>query len=244
MEQSCLPPRVFYSLAEIESLWGVCGSEVRQWIVHGTLEVHVWLPLMSVYELIEEKAGKHLVARQGLRHFEGYVSLSPCRYRALLRQDRVYLREFRDAETNDRLVLPENADDFQICHSDIVILQSERERFEIRYQIRSGAFRRSGWPNRGDANPSNRRFDPSFKTVLIQGREHRFGDIQAAILQRLYQAALDGEPWQAGKRVLSEAGSQSFTISNVFKRNPVWRRLIDSDGRGAYRLRKSFLATL
>jgi hypothetical protein len=40
-----------------------------------------------------------------------------------------------------------------------------------------------------------------------------------------------------GKLILGEAGSSSTRMSDVFKSQPHWRRLIDSDGRGRYRLR-------
>ena len=45
-----------------------------------------------------------------------------------------------------------------------------------------------------------------------------------------------GEPWQSGKAILAAAGSRSLKMSDVFKSKKNWRLLIESDGRGAYRL--------
>jgi hypothetical protein len=53
----------------------------------------------------------------------------------------------------------------------------------------------------------------------------------------LDEAATSSNPWREGKLILGEAGSASTRMADVFKSQPHWRRLIDSDGRGRYRLR-------
>jgi len=52
----------------------------------------------------------------------------------------------------------------------------------------------------------------------------------------LHEAARRGEPWQSGKAILSAAGSKSLKMSDVFKSQKQWRSLIESNGRGNYRL--------
>ena len=43
-------------------------------------------------------------------------------------------------------------------------------------------------------------------------------------------------PDDIGKAILAAAGSRSLKMSDVFKSKKNWRLLIESDGRGAYRL--------
>lgn len=81
--------------------------------------------------------------------------------------------------------------------------------------------------------------DPSFRVVQVDGQAHSFGDIQSNVLRLLHQASQSGEPWQSGKRLLKDAGSVSFSLPNVFKRRPIWRKLVISDRQGNYRLSSS-----
>jgi hypothetical protein len=61
--------------------------------------------------------------------------------------------------------------------------------------------------------------------------------VQARIVKVLHQAALTGDHWCVGKAVLRQAGSGCTRLSDAFKSQSNWRRLIESDGKGRYRLR-------
>jgi hypothetical protein len=63
------------------------------------------------------------------------------------------------------------------------------------------------------------------------------GPIQAKIVKQLHKAALTNEPWRSGTLLLEGAGSTSIKLADVFKSKRHWRRLIESDRRGKYRLR-------
>jgi hypothetical protein len=63
------------------------------------------------------------------------------------------------------------------------------------------------------------------------------GPVLARVVKRLHDAAISAIPWCEGKLILGEAGSSSTRMADVFKSQPHWRRLIESDGRGRYRLR-------
>ena len=45
------------------------------------------------------------------------------------------------------------------------------------------------------------------------------------------------DPWQHGRYILEEAGSNLLRMIDLFKSQPQWRSLIESDRRGSYRLR-------
>jgi hypothetical protein len=62
------------------------------------------------------------------------------------------------------------------------------------------------------------------------------GTIEAKIIALLHDAAREGTPCQCGKDILTKAGSRCLRMQDVFKSQPGWRELIESDGRRAYRL--------
>lgn len=233
-----LPQRVFYSLTDIQQLWGVTQSELRQWLAYGELTACVWLPLMIFYEVIEEAEGNRLVLTRNPIHKEGYMPVFPHHCRSLFSNEQTCLREFPNDEANGRYALPDTAEGFQIKFSDLLILHDERIRFETEHEVAlpiSPPSRLAGGPNP---------LDPTFRNICYQGKHYRFGDVQAAVLRLLYEATLAGTDWQNGKKLLESAGSRSFTVSNIFKRNKIWRQLVESDGRGLFRLNKKFLESI
>ena len=242
------PERIFYSLNDLEKLWSVENTDIKQWIMHGSLAAHVWLPLLSMIETREESRGAQIMLTKSLRHWEGYTPLFPHHCRTVFKSGRVYLREFMCQDNNARLILPETADSIRIDAHDIVILNEVRKRFENEHHIGQTSICNVKIIGRVGKSkpqvPGRSRFDKNFRKLTFRGQDFSFGIIQADILRQLYEAAIDGDPWQNGKRLLDKASSQSFTIANVFKRNPLWRHLVVSDGRGAYRLSEDFLSSL
>ena len=244
---ACLPERVFYSLNDIQKIWEASESDIRQWLINGQLNTHIWLPMISVYEIYEEVQGAQIIVTKKLRHWEGYAPLYPYQCRAVFKSGKVYLRDFFCSDNSCKLRLPDTADSICVLQSELVILNEERKRFENKYQVNETnicSVKVIGRVGTGKSKINISSFDPSFKRVNFQGQKYSFGNIQAEIVRQLYEAAVKGEPWQNGKQILSKAGSQSFTVSNVFKRNPLWRHLIVSDGRGSYRLDEKFLSSL
>ncbi|WP_424931925.1 hypothetical protein [Amaricoccus macauensis] len=78
---------------------------------------------------------------------------------------------------------------------------------------------------------------PDYRTVRLGATELSLGPVQADVVRLLHKAALTDQPWCDGKTLLSKAGAASFRMSDVFKSQARWRDLIQSDGRGRYRLR-------
>jgi hypothetical protein len=81
------------------------------------------------------------------------------------------------------------------------------------------------------------RNDPTYKHVWLNGIQFTLGPLQAKIVKLLHQAALTDDPWRTGKEILSQAGSTQSKLVDVFKSRKDWQLLIESDGRGMYRLR-------
>ena len=79
-----------------------------------------------------------------------------------------------------------------------------------------------------------------FSEVTLGDRTYTLGPIQAQVVRILYDAATTASPWRHGKLVLAEAGSSCTRMADLFKTQPEWRKLIQSDRRGKYRLNIKF----
>ena len=80
-------------------------------------------------------------------------------------------------------------------------------------------------------------FEPladDFTRIRWYGKEYRFGENQAKVIKRLWQAREDGQPWMYGKHVLRDVESNCYRIRDVFGHNKHWRKLIRSDENGKY----------
>lgn len=75
-----------------------------------------------------------------------------------------------------------------------------------------------------------------FTCFIWRGREFTFGEMQAKVIKRLWQAREDGTPWMYGKRILTDIGAGSNRIQSIFNHNTLWKSIILSDKNGKYRL--------
>ena len=104
----------------------------------------------------------------------------------------------------------------------------ERDRYEIKAGFHMGD---------GQTPEPGFIYTVGYREVRSRGFCFQFGAIQADVVRVLHAAAEAGQPWQNGKALLTAAGSRSLKMVDVFKSKPEWRELIQSDGRGNYRLR-------
>ena len=226
-----LPDRASYTLSEMQTYWQVANEEIRQWLFQGILTTHVWLPVMSVFKIEASQDGNRLKFAKTLCHWEGHAVVSRHSCYRLFRHEHIHMREFTCSKTMEYYCLPDTAGDLIVTRDDLLILRAERVRFEAAHDI----------ANDGNHSIETLSPTPSFKDVQLDGHSYRFGHIQSQVLQLLYVAAKNGQPWQSGKQLLVQAGSQDFSLSNLFKRKPVWRRIVISDGRGCYKMNEAFV---
>jgi len=233
-----------YALPDLERNYGVEASDLKKWLLRGDLIAHAWWPVMSVFKMEPLIEGVQVNLSWRLCHWEGFMPISKHCYHRLMKQGRIYLREFNGVEAGEVYRLPETADDLALDIGDLLVLKSDWAKFEeIHLSV-------EGLTKPIPANQAIQRrshihgdhaIDSEFKIIRLNGQDFRFGDMQANILRLLWESAKNGRPWQSGKQLLKEAGSQSFSLSNVFKRNRVWRNLVQSDGRGLYRLHPDWI---
>lgn len=220
-----LPCKGYYSIDELARAWNDKTEVLQHWIVRGYLNAVVWFPLMVVFEVVQSDPMPC--------PWEGFAKLSRHHCTRLFRKGSLTMRHFICEESGTDYALPDTADDLIITEADICILHQERVRFESEYQLAG----RTDKKVIATSRPTNN-FDPTFRVVMVNGQKVRMGVLQARVLELLYQADLNDEPWQNGKRLLQQAGSESYTLANLFKRKPEWRELVESNGLGEYRIRK------
>lgn len=217
--KACMAQRAFYTPQELETHWSVTNDKIRQWLTGGLLQTHIWLPVMSVFRA----EGGTLK----LCHWEGHAPISRHACYRLFKSGHSHMREFICHQSGTHYKVPDTADSILVQVEDLVVLPESKGAFEAEHRLEA---------------PGNQiSFDPSFRTVKLEGIKYKFGPKQSNVLRLLYEAVLDGEPWQQGKHLLREAQSECVSLSNLFKRNPVWRKIIQSDERGYYRIDEDIL---
>lgn len=218
----------YFSLEEVMERWQMPERDVGYLAENDELRLST-----RVYDLCLE-AGRY-IASSGLgrwvwdvcEKYSGLVDLHAGDAYMLFRCAERDLTEFRDLN-GDRLRVPEASPPVHVMLGDLLVRREERDRVE---QVQGfGA---------GMLKFGNLAFSTStdFRNVSWKGTHYRFGEVQARVLRELRRAADEGEPWQSGKHLLTQAGSRSMRMADVFKSQPVWRELIESNGRGHYRLR-------
>ena len=156
--------------------------------------------------------------------FEGLQDLRKQDAFLLFRDGQVEIRYFAAPDREYRRLM-HGAGDILVRFGDVVVRREERDRVEAQHALTQG----SG--NRGLQHSAD------YSDVRCAGASYHLGPLQARVVRYLHHAARDGVPWCFGKTLLAKAGSSSARLADVFKSQRHWRQLIDSDGRGNYRLR-------
>lgn len=156
--------------------------------------------------------------------FDGLLDILDRDAFTLFREGQVAVKTFH-AEGNEYIDVLDS-EPLVVREGDIVVTKAERNRFERNLRLSE--------PKRAPAE-SLRQVN-EYREVRIGEDVYHLGAIQARVVKHLHVAARSGNPWCTGKAVLAAAGSQSTRMADVFKSQPRWRRLIESNGRGHYRL--------
>jgi hypothetical protein len=139
------------------------------------------------------------------------------------------LVEYFHAENPAYCRTAEGDDPICVRLADVLVRDHERLRAENWMQAASAKRRKpAGFSQTND-----------YKQVSCDGLDFHFGPVQSAIVAILHRASMDGSPWCSGKAILEQAGSVSTRMADVFKSQPHWRKLIQSNRRGLYRLTAS-----
>lgn len=223
-------PKEYFTLGEVLARWQIPEADLRY--LAETDELRLSFVVFNRYlELgCHEEIDKGRFARLPWHYgrFQGLLDLHPEDVHALFRYGAWRVSQFRHADADYGCLL-EDEDFIELRVADLQVRRAERDRLE--HELGLTPIHRAR-PERVVGFQATR----DYRAVVIANRAFKLGPIQARIVKLLHHAALDGTPWQSGKEILTKAGSRCLRMQDVFKSQPGWRELIESDGRGAYRL--------
>jgi hypothetical protein len=218
----------YFTLPEILERWSMSEADLVYLAENDKLRLSIrvfHLPLeFGDYEETQEGERFSVPWEQG--YFNGLLDLHAHDIFQLFRHGEVRVGHFR-TQRADYASLWGAREQITVRNRDLLLRREERDRFEAVTGFAGAA-----------AGPIPGAFHASadYQDVRCNGQHFRLGAIQAQVVRALHDAAGRGEPWQSGKAILAAAGARSLKMSDVFKSKKNWRLLIESDGRGAYRL--------
>ena len=226
--------KAYERLEALSLRWGISRDDIYYAIENGLLRACVWMPLRCVeFGLVRQ--GKFVYIKQETK--EGFMALRPQDFRIICGKGCAKLRIFRSVEENEHVIRltyepPQPA--LWVRVQDVIVLQSDREAFEQRYQLSTLAIH----PKRP---PVNSQFIHSedYRHIQLGPQHFRLGDVQAKIVEHLHSAAVTVQPWVHGKTLIDISGSNAVRMRDIFKHKKNWRKLILSDDRGYYKLNLS-----
>jgi hypothetical protein len=171
------------------------------------------------------EGGRFRVPSRTVR-YNGLLDLHPGDAFRLFRDHDVMVSEFNAAGW-DYARVARDSDAVQVWVADLLMRRDERDRFEAvtGFQVKADDDAAGGFSASQD-----------YRRVCLAGKVYYFGPIQAKVIRALHAAAMSGDPWCSGKALLAAAGAKSRKMADVFKSKPDWSDLIESNGRGQYRL--------
>lgn len=218
----------YFTLPEVLARWSMKEADLTYLAENDELRLSVRVFSLPIefghYEEVDP--GNFVAIPSDSRRFDGLLDLRPQDSHPILRGQAVALTDFQLPDADYARLLDDH-EPLVVRKEDLVIRRQERDRFESE----RAAAQISGATTAGTFQAS-----ANYQHVQFKGKSFRFGSIQAAVVCALHKASLSEHPWQNGKFILEQAGSQSLRMSDVFKSQPGWRDLIWSDRRGSYRL--------
>lgn len=220
--------KAYFTLPEVLDRWSMPEVDLVYLAENDQLRLSVRILNLAIefgdYE--ETDDGQRFPIPSERSSYNGLLDLHVQDVFQLFRKGDVNVTRFRTAKA-DYACFYGTRESLRICKPDPVLRREERDRFEAE----------TGFGGAGGIQPAaSFHASADYQNVRCNGSEFRLGPIQAQVVRILHAAALQGDPWQSGKAVLASAGSLSLKMADVFKSKKDWQLLIESNGRGAYRL--------
>jgi len=219
----------YYSLSEILRRWSLVEDDLIYLAENNQvrLSIRIFDQFLEFGDYEADIDGARFRVPTEERVFSGLLDLHACDVFHLFRCGEAHLGEFR-FDRCGYAAFPEGYAPHYVVIGDLLMRRGERDRYEIKSGFHAG---------KGKSPEQGFIFAAGYREVRSRGFCFQLGAIQVEVVRVLHAAALAGQAWQNGKQLLSVAGSRSLKMVDVFKSKPDWRELIQSDGRGNYRLR-------
>ena len=220
--------KLYFTLPEILKRWSISEDDLIYLAENDKirLSVRVYGVPLEFGDFEETPDGQCCRIPGELTSYGGLLDLHAQDVFQLFRYGEIRVRTFRTTRA-DYAVLQDGAEPILVLIGDLLMRRDERDRFEKL----KGFSERSGIGDSGDFWASD-----DYREVRCNGHHFKLGPIQAEVVRALHEALEAGQPWQNGKVILTQAGSKSLRMADVFKSKKSWRQLIRSDRKGGYRL--------
>ena len=229
-----LPQKRWFRMVDVAERWSIKPTDVEDYALDEMLQLSVFVvDLPAEYGSWEGSRVGEGASLQDLPILNGPQSLLRSSLLDVFRGGQAEVRAFRTERPNTYLHLRSDVPSMVVRRDDLIVTREERDRFEREHGAVSAP---DGLPVAGFAH------NEDFSKVQIAGEWHSFGPKQAAVLRLLRHACDMDDPWRDGKRLLSDVGSTTLRLADLFKRRPVWRHLVEADGKGCYRFAASALS--
>lgn len=218
----------YFTLVEVLEHWQMLRRDAAYLAENGKLRLSVKVfhqRLEAGGFEVHEEAGAFRVPHRHYVH-TGLLDLEERDAHALFRDSTVEVFSFH-ASPGEYLEIHDEGLPLIVRESDLLVRHDERRRVEAQL-----------FPRSAEPVPVAQSFSHSndYRHVSIHGVAFTLGPIQAKVVRLLHKHPRDKSGWCAGKLVLEKAGSNCVRMADVFKSQPNWRKLIESDRRGNYRL--------
>jgi len=218
----------YFTLLEVLEQWQMPRRDAVYLAENGKLRlsVRVFHLRCEVGGIEEDKDIGRFRVPYHFKAISGLLELWERDVHALFRDGAVAVTCFH-TPPDEYLDIHEDAEPLVVRETDLLVSHEERRRVEALLL-----------PRLAESVPVAPSFSHStdYRDVSIGGVGFSLGPIQAQVVRLLHKHPLDKAGWCCGKALLAKAGSNSIRMADVFKSQPNWRKLIESDRRGNYRL--------
>ncbi|MEK6747520.1 MAG: hypothetical protein AABY33_10880 [Pseudomonadota bacterium] len=239
-----LPEREYFSLKSLEKRWAMPLEDIYYAIESGLLRACTYLEINWMEFCYRE--GQKLIVEITTR-CEGWAGVEPKDCRRIFSKGERKLTSFISVRNDGHILRLSNEPPqrpITVSINDLMVLADDCKAFEELHKIdvcTNGKKIRLLRATKDDSLqlPQKLAFVASnnYQNIQIGEQLFTFGMIQAKIIKRLHDAVRQESPWVNGKQLLHYAGSTGDKLRDVFKSQPAWREIIESDGRGYYRLK-------
>ncbi len=222
-----LANKLYFTIEEMSENWQLPKRDLAYLAENGLLRVSVRVFKAMIERGCEEttETGACNRTAHDRRLVSGLMDLTECDAYRIFRYGKAAISEFHMGECAYAM-LTDPTPSLSVEFEELLVRGDERRRVE---RLREFARRT------GQATPDFQQFD-DYRQVRFGANIFSFGQIQARVVRQLHLAHVAGKPWCAGKALLADAGACGHRMADLFKSKKDWRALIDSDGRGNYRL--------
>lgn len=227
-----MPAKKYFSLRELADSWGATSEDVEYSVVHDGLKTCCWLDRREAVLFQPACDGLPRSGHYEYELVEGYVGVQATDCRKIFRVGKYHITEFMLLDRPGMMIglMGRNADAV-ISIACLRVKAEERERFEQLFSLNSKP------PENNAQRESGLIISIDVQDCIFNGKPMQLGAIQFNVIRMLVEARRSGEQWMHSKTLLNESGSKAERIRDVFKTQPYFAEVVETNQRGKYRIR-------